>query len=369
MSAMHVTLLFTLFLPMVILTSLTPYFTRQTESFGVTVSEEVFHSPDLKRMRKSYAITNVVVQLVLCMAAMFMIGRSSGSSNEVAIWISVYTILSIGLLFGILVFFHKRMKAYKAEHLANMQIPSVKVTIDMNFRKQKLVISKKWYLIHLVIIAGTFIFTLLNYDLFPDKIIMQYDFQGNPTTLKDKTIGTVFMPVIMQIMMTLLFMFINTVIYRSKQQIDTEHAGVSLEKNRIFRFRNSIFNLFTSLMLILLFCFMQYQMLYPVDPSIVSVVIISVVVLILAGVGILYVTTGQGGSRVKLEAAPSVRPPRDDDENWKLGMFYFNPDDPSLFVEKRMGYGWTINHARPLAWLLIIGVIGAIILVSILASL
>jgi uncharacterized membrane protein len=38
------------------------------------------------------------------------------------------------------------------------------------------------------------------------------------------------------------------------------------------------------------------------------------------------------------------------DACWKLGMFYFNPDDAALFVEKRFGIGYTLNFAHPSAW-------------------
>lgn len=41
------------------------------------------------------------------------------------------------------------------------------------------------------------------------------------------------------------------------------------------------------------------------------------------------------------------------DEHWKLGMFYFNPDDPALLVEKRLGIGYTFNFARGLAWVIL----------------
>lgn len=30
---------------------------------------------------------------------------------------------------------------------------------------------------------------------------------------------------------------------------------------------------------------------------------------------------------------------RDDDQYWKLGMFYFNKNDSTLFLEKRFGVG------------------------------
>jgi uncharacterized membrane protein len=41
-----------------------------------------------------------------------------------------------------------------------------------------------------------------------------------------------------------------------------------------------------------------------------------------------------------------------DDACWKLGMFYFNPDDPALFVEKRVGIGYTVNFAHASAWII-----------------
>lgn len=32
------------------------------------------------------------------------------------------------------------------------------------------------------------------------------------------------------------------------------------------------------------------------------------------------------------------------------GMFYHNPEDSRLWVEKRIGIGWTLNYAKPAAW-------------------
>ena len=38
---------------------------------------------------------------------------------------------------------------------------------------------------------------------------------------------------------------------------------------------------------------------------------------------------------------------QDDDDKWIFGMFYYNPNDSRLNVEKRFGYGATINIAHP----------------------
>ena len=56
----------------------------------------------------------------------------------------------------------------------------------------------------------------------------------------------------------------------------------------------------------------------------------------------------------KLQAAVEKRYERDtdlelldDDDCWILGMFYYNPNDTRLNVEKRFGYGGTVNIAHP----------------------
>jgi uncharacterized membrane protein len=70
---------------------------------------------------------------------------------------------------------------------------------------------------------------------------------------------------------------------------------------------------------------------------------------------------GQGGSRSapggRQQPQGTVSQPvgdRTDDRHWRLGVIYFNRDDPSVLVEKRFGIGYTLNFARPMSWTLII---------------
>jgi uncharacterized membrane protein len=72
----------------------------------------------------------------------------------------------------------------------------------------------------------------------------------------------------------------------------------------------------------------------------------------IAAASICLIITGRGG--VSDEAGDLARIASDPspDSAWKLGLFYFNPGDAALFVEKRFGIGWTINLGRPWAWVL-----------------
>jgi uncharacterized membrane protein len=43
-----------------------------------------------------------------------------------------------------------------------------------------------------------------------------------------------------------------------------------------------------------------------------------------------------------------------DPGHYRCGLFYVNPEDPRVWVEKRAGYGWTLNFARPAAFLVLL---------------
>jgi hypothetical protein len=64
---------------------------------------------------------------------------------------------------------------------------------------------------------------------------------------------------------------------------------------------------------------------------------------------------GQGGARL-LASGRSPIGDRTADTRWIGGLFYFNPTDPALLVEKRMGIGWTLNFGNPWSWVPLIAV-------------
>src|SRR5258708_3047415 len=74
---------------------------------------------------------------------------------------------------------------------------------------------------------------------------------------------------------------------------------------------------------------------------------------------VLLARLGQGGSRMPTNhqrlSTTSTEPvgDRTPDRYWKLGVFYFNQDDSAVFVEKRFGLGYSLNFARPTAWLIL----------------
>jgi uncharacterized membrane protein len=48
------------------------------------------------------------------------------------------------------------------------------------------------------------------------------------------------------------------------------------------------------------------------------------------------------------------------DECWKLSSVYYNRADPALFVQRRIGVGYTLNFGQPMAWVLLLMIVGLI---------
>jgi uncharacterized membrane protein len=76
-----------------------------------------------------------------------------------------------------------------------------------------------------------------------------------------------------------------------------------------------------------------------------------------AGVAFWMFRVGQGGHRTAApDARRAVRGDATRDDAWKVaGWYYVNPRDPAMWVENRVGLGYTLNFGNWRAWLLIVG--------------
>ncbi|MDR2024331.1 MAG: DUF5808 domain-containing protein [Hungatella sp.] len=56
----------------------------------------------------------------------------------------------------------------------------------------------------------------------------------------------------------------------------------------------------------------------------------------------------------------------DNDRYWLGGFLYCNKDDPSLFVEKRFGMGYTLNFGNPRSFIVIGALVVLILAITVL---
>jgi uncharacterized membrane protein len=55
----------------------------------------------------------------------------------------------------------------------------------------------------------------------------------------------------------------------------------------------------------------------------------------------------------KMARDPKMPVDNTPDECWRLGSIYNNPNDPAIFVQKRIGFGYTFNFGNPVSWIML----------------
>lgn len=352
--------------PIIIIQTSMPYLTRKTVSFGISIEEKYFYEPELKRMRKSYASLNICAG-ILCIVAAALLLRLHLDDQQYAVYFIgiIITYFLIGLL--IYLYFRSIMMRIKAQKKWLSPLQKI-VIIDTTFRNRPLHHSNIWFLIPLILICLSAGMTAANYDLISDPIVMKTDLQGNPTSFADKTVWNVFLINLIQLVVLGVMLGGNAIIKYAKQQIDATKPEESILRNVIFRRRWSLFTIVTSVLISIMLCLIQLDLVFHFSKPFLTILNLSIIGIVLLGSIILGLITGQGGSKIKLPGSPDSQPVQQgnvqDDQYWKAGIFYYNPNDASIFIEKRMGIGWSINFARPMGWVLLLLPLAIIILIA-----
>jgi uncharacterized membrane protein len=338
-------------LPALILLSAMPYLTRPTECFGISIPEEAAKLPILKKLRKQYAkITAISTSSLL---VFFFLTSFIQSERLLGITTIAFTLLFILIPFVIYIPFHKKVKRLKKEHGWKTERKE-RVIVDLKFREERLVYSNGWFLIPLFISFLTILITIGMYPSLPERLPIHFDLLGNVTRYTKKSIYTVGMLPIIQVGVIFLSMIVNTIIKKAKQELNAANPEKSKRQNILFRRHWSLFTISSTIMIALLFFVIQLTIITPIPKAVLATTIIIILIFQLIWIIWLAFKIGQGGSRVESEQGEkTLWVDYDNDEYWKLGIFYFNRNDSSLFVEKRFGIGWTVNLARPAAWLFI----------------
>jgi uncharacterized membrane protein len=218
-----------------------------------------------------------------------------------------------------------------------------------------------------LILGAVSICLWLNWDRIPARIPVHWGAEGEPNGWANKNVASVFGCPTIGAMTCLLMLGISWAVTGGVRRIHSS-GGAAVREGRFVR-AVLFFVLAMSYWLAGLFGLIglaalrwdvqapipQFWLILPAEGILIAVVF-----------AIAY-RMGQGGWRSggghekNADDAPPVGD-RTPDECWKMGLFYFNPNDPATIVEKRFGIGWTLNFANWASWL-VIGAVMALMLV------
>lgn len=347
-----------------LLSLLTPLVTPKTVQFGVRVPAEHAADPVVAAARRTYWAGIVAVTVVAVLVGLFV--GSPGAAAVAGVLVEFVGAVAVYLV--------ARSRVTDAKQDGHWFDGRMQVTVtDTTLRTRPEPFPWLWTLPAIAIAAATAVVGAVRYPRMPDRLVSHYDAGGHPTSYTDKTFVSAFLLVFVQVGITALIVALTRISARSKADLDAQDPHAADRHRRfVAAMARCLLGLAAGVDLSMFFAALAMWDLVG-STGVFPVVLIAPILLATAGLVVVAVRTGQGGSRLRFDgesqntmSGGSVH--RDDDRFWKLGLIYVNREDPAVFVQKRFGVGWTVNFARPAAVGLLVGVLAVAILVPVLAG-
>jgi uncharacterized membrane protein len=194
------------------------------------------------------------------------------------------------------------------------------------------------------------------WDAIPGRFPIHWDLHGRPNGWAIKSWRSVFGSVLIGTLVCLFFSLLFNSFMRGARHIHS--SGPDAEKESRFLRTMMLWVLGLEYSMAAMFGFS------PILPPRLMTIFVFGGLLIGVAIAVVAFRSGQGGWRLQGQtraSTPGKQAPAGDrtpDECWKWGLFYYNPADPAVWIEKRFGIGWTFNFGNPRAWF----ILGAILL-------
>ncbi|MDR2035092.1 MAG: DUF1648 domain-containing protein [Coriobacteriales bacterium] len=347
-TAMMLILMVTL-IPMVgILMAITPYLMKKSECFTVTVPETALRDPYLKGLKKRY-LAEVLLATALLTAAGFLVSFL-GNQLLTIVLLTVGTLFLVVFSYGLMLRNRSKVRIYKKEQNWHaVQQEAVALTTGESAPRA---LSLKWNLLYLPVIALTLLVGFLGYASIPEQVPVHMGFDGQVSTV-EKSLSLILMPALIQAFLALCFFFCHWMIIRSKRSSNPNAPATSALAYGMFAKAQTLYLLALGMILCVLMALMTFSFMGVVTLMQAGISLMVGALAAIVGALAIAVVYGQGGSRVFARMQESEAIPADEDRFWKLGIFYVNREDPSLFLLERFGVGWTVNFARPAVWVIL----------------
>lgn len=336
-------------LPIIILIAVLDYnmqkFTNKKVFYGVNIPEKYRDFEELKQIDKNYKrgilITTVavlIIQIGLSLYANFTLNENLYLAS-----VTVPIILTVILYYFIYYSSYKKVLAFKAKYIStiNKELKTEKTQIlDVDFIHERDKLVKKYsliYLLPLLLVVASSAYTFINYDKIPEMMPTHFNFKGIADGFTVKTKTSLFAQIGMQVVVMVL-VYISS-IYSLKSRVKINKSDFKSDIANTIRYLNHLASesFLLLLAMALLFSSISFGL---VNQEINQLLVILSTVLLLASIVPLIYTSYKLKKGNYSDVSYTVD---DDDKYWLLGGFYYNPDDPAAFVQKRFGIGWTVN--------------------------
>jgi uncharacterized membrane protein len=336
---------------------LRPALVPPTIPFGVRVPRDHADAPVVLAQRRRYRIAIAALTVVATAAAVL---AGSPAAGPVAV--------AAELLVGLPLYLLARRRITEAKTEEGWFEGRRQVTVaDTSLRTDPPRYPWPWAVPAVVLTVATVLVGALDYPRMPARLAVHFGASGRADHWAAKSFAAAFGPVFAEVASAILLLAVAGVALRSRAQLDAEDPQTATRHRRfVLAAARALLVLAACTSATFLTTALEvWHIAVPPAPVRAALNVLPVL-LGAAVILVVVVRIGQGGSRIRLAGASAGGDGRtvnrDDDRLYRYGVFYYNPDDPAVFVPKRFGVGWTLNVARPMAWLILGVLVAAVVL-------
>lgn len=322
-----------------------PYIVKSTIVFGVTVPDQMVHHEHLRTFKRKYAvIMGIVSTVVAIISSIFLVLNISEAVQVIVTLVAIYFVIVASIVLYFM--FHAKVIALKRSEAWGTDLRQVRV-VDTTVRQREAIVSWTFLLLPMFLTLILMGYTWVNYEQLPEMIPTHWGPSGMADSWTEKTRVTAVATPIIFLMMQWMMMGFADAMKHSGIRVNVNLREQSIERQLEIRKFSSWYFVGLTYGMTLLMAILQLSIIHE-DLAKANVLLpsfIGLLVFIIMGT-LLYAWKMYKVRLIYPRELTSTVTDVDDDRYWKGGLIYFNPHDPSIFVEKRFGIGWTMNMAN-----------------------
>ncbi len=300
----------------------TPLFTRRGIFFSATVDPDFPQSDDGRRLLRSYRLQAALWTLLAGALAALLVPQHPAYGVLLPVFLLV-----LGVAFSYCIKFRQVHAQY------GVRRPEVRETSLSTAQPDGKIVT--WLtVIPFLTIAAVALYLHAHWNQLPAQFPVHWGPDGQPNRWSNRDFMGVYGPLLMAAFMNLFLLVFAWALLLFSRKTTMRYVTVRVLQAVMYPVT------FTFCMVVLMPLLTLPMWLIP-----------SVMLVFVAGV--IY----WGYRKITAPAALGEIPEPQSDSYWKAGFFYYNPNDPAIFVSKRVGIGYTMNFANKISWLVLVGIL------------
>lgn len=327
--------------------------------FGISLPKEYITDSRIVNLKNKYKLNISISSAVLFFIGLIFIN----SAMPLTILILVFGSIITSTLFYFLGY--KKLKEIKEkENWSNLS--SKKVYVAMNNNREENLLNLWWFLVPIAFALINLIVILININSLPETVILHIGFNG-PDSFGSGSDMSTKMQILLLPILNIFIVGMNFFAIKNQIKQSDRLNGGTIEEAKAKTYKSKkqtiILTFVITLVVSIMMTILSFYSIKLITLSLPVLLLTSMLPILILLVALpIFIRSNRKKEAVSVNATEEDIY-IDDDNPYKFGgLFYYNKKNPSTWVPKRMGIGYTVNFATLGGKLFIVFILALIII-------